>query len=521
MVAAMELELRGITKRFPGVVANRDVSLTIRSGEVLALLGENGAGKSTLMNILYGLYHADEGEILIDGTAVTFSSPGDAIAAGVGMVHQHFMLVPNFTVAENLILGVEPVGPLGKLNMSKARKMVTEYSDRYHLGLDPDGVIEELPVGVQQRVEIVKVLSRHAKVVVFDEPTAVLTPQEIEEFFNIVAELKAAGTGIVFITHKLKETLRIADRIMVLRRGEVVGSADPRTATEDDLAEMMVGRDVQLIVDKSVASPGADTLVVEDLMVRDASGRALLDSISFRVRAGEIVGVAGVQGNGQSELVEMLTGLRTATSGTIRLAGQEITPMSPRERHDVGVAHIPEDRQRMGLIKGFSVTENLVLTDYHQAPYSSGISMDWERCAQNARQLIDDFDIRTPSEQVGAGTLSGGNQQKVIVARELRKDLKLVIASQPTRGVDVGSIEYIHSRIVAQRDAGVAVLVVSTELDEITALSDRVIVMFQGRIVADRPREGLDHATIGLYMAGALDDFQPLDTLTSAGERTS
>ena len=503
----MELELRGITKRFPGVVANRDVSLTIRSGEVLALLGENGAGKSTLMNILYGLYHADEGEILIDGTAVTFASPGDAIAAGVGMVHQHFMLVPNFSVAENLILGVEPVGLFGRLNMTKARQMVTDYSDRYHLGLDPDGVIEELPVGVQQRVEIVKVLSRHAKVVVFDEPTAVLTPQEIEEFFTIVGELKASGTGIVFITHKLKEALRIADRITVLRRGEVAGTADPRTATEQALAEMMVGRDVQLVVDKSEASPGDDVLVVEDLLVLDASGRALLDSIDFRVRAGEIVGVAGVQGNGQTELVEMLTGLRTATSGTIRLDGAEITPASPRQRHDLGVAHIPEDRQRMGLIKGFTVTENLVLTDYHQAPYSAGVAMDWDECAETSRRLIGDFDIRTPSEQVGAGTLSGGNQQKVIVARELRKGLRLLIASQPTRGVDVGSIEYIHSRIVDQRDVGVAVLVVSTELDEIMALSDRIIVMFQGRIVADRPRAGLDHATIGLYMAGALDDF--------------
>ncbi|MGA1170668.1 MAG: ABC transporter ATP-binding protein, partial [Ilumatobacteraceae bacterium] len=353
----MKFELKGITKRFPGVVANDQVSLEVSTGEVLALIGENGAGKSTLMNVLYGIYRADEGEILIDGSPVLFSSPADAIAAGIGMVHQHFMLVPVMTVAENVVLGVEPTGRLGSLDIAEARRMVREVSDKYHLELDPDAVIEDLPVGVRQRVEIVKVLLRDAKIVVFDEPTAVLTPSEILEFFEIVKTLVSAGRGVIFITQKLKEALTIADRINVLRRGKVAGAADPKQATEAEIAEMMVGRAVQLVVDKSVAKPGESVLRVANLSVVEPDGRTVVDSVSFEVRAGEIVGIAGVQGNGQTELVEAIAGLRRAASGSVTLDGKDITSYSPRERHSAGMAHIPEDRQRQGLVVDQSIVE--------------------------------------------------------------------------------------------------------------------------------------------------------------------
>ena len=499
----MELELRGITKRFPGVVANDDVNLVVRGGEVTALLGENGAGKSTLMNILYGLYHADEGEILIDGQVVNFSSPRDAIKARIGMVHQHFMLVPVFTVAENVVLGVEPTLSMGRIDIATARTKVRELSKEFGLNLDPDALTEKLSVGVQQRIEIVKVLFRDAKIVVFDEPTAVLTPQEIEDFFRIVETLRAAGCAVVFITHKLKEALRIADRIVVLRRGKTVGEADPKTATEAQLAEMMVGRPVELVVHKNQVEVGVAKLEVADLTVRDPAGRALVDDISFQVRAGEIVGVAGVQGNGQTELVEALVGLRHVAAGSVTLNGDDITGATPRQRHAAGVAHIPEDRQRDGMVKDFSITENLALTGYYEEPLSSGINMNWDAARTEAERLVKNFDIRTPSTETAAGKLSGGNQQKVIVAREISRPLQVAIASQPTRGVDVGSIEYIHERLVELRDSGVAVLVVSTELDEVMALADRVLVMFGGRIVADLPRADTDHNDVGLYMAGA------------------
>ena len=505
----MELQLRDITKRFPGVVANDQVNLTIRSGEVLALVGENGAGKSTLMNILYGLYHAEEGDIVVDGEVVRFESPGDAIAAGIGMVHQHFMLVPVFTVAENVVLGVEPTGALGRLERRAAREQVTEISNEYGLDLDPGAVVGDLPVGIQQRVEILKVLFRDAEIVVFDEPTAVLTPQEIEEFFRIVDSLKASGRGIVFITHKLKEALRVADRITVLRRGKTVGDADPAEIDVVELAEMMVGRPVQLVVEKDEADPGDETLRVDDLHVVDESGRTLVDHVSFSVRAGEIVGVAGVQGNGQTELVEALTGLRDAFGGSITVDGIDLTHASPREVHDAAVAHIPEDRQRSGLVGDFSVAENMVLTSYHAEPFSRGITMDWGHVRERSAELVEQYDVRTPSIETAAGTLSGGNQQKVIVARELNRDLRLVIASQPTRGVDVGSIEYIHAQIVSARDEGAAVLVVSTELDEVMALADRVVVMYRGRIVADVRRDQIDHAEVGLYMAGSKEQAVP------------
>ena len=502
----MKLELRGITKRFPGVVANDNVNLALNTGEVLSLIGENGAGKSTLMSVLYGMYKPDEGDILIDGESQVFTSPADAIAAGIGMVHQHFMLVPVFTVAENVVLGVEPTGALGKLNIDEARRMVREISDKYSLDLDPDAVIEDLPVGVQQRVEIVKVLLRDAKVVLFDEPTAVLTPSEIIEFFEIVKTLVSAGRGVVFITHKLKEALNIADRIAVLRRGKVVGEVDPKTATESQIAEMMVGRPVELTVQKNSALAGDVVLKVTDLTVLDADGRTHVENVSFEVRAGEIVGIAGVQGNGQTELVEALTGLRKATGGTISLDGKDLTHSDPRERHQMGMAHIPEDRQRQGLVGGMSVAENLVLTRYHDDQFSHGVMVDWDAANAIADTLIGEYDIRTPNKETGVGTLSGGNQQKVIVARELSRDLRLTIAAQPTRGVDVGSIEYIHSRIVKERDAGTAVLIVSTELEEVMALSDRLLVMYRGKVVAELDPKKVTPMEVGLYMAGSRPD---------------
>ena len=499
----MKFELRGITKRFPGVVANDGVNLSISTGEVLALIGENGAGKSTLMNVLYGIYRADAGELLIDGSPVRFTSPADAIAAGIGMVHQHFMLVPVMTVAENVVLGVEPTRRLGMLDIAEARRKVREVSDKYKLELDPDAVIEDLPVGVRQRVEIVKVLMRDAKIVVFDEPTAVLTPSEILEFFEIVRALVAAGKGVIFITHKLKEALTIADRINVLRRGKVVGEATPRTTDENKIAEMMVGRAVQLVVDKTTAAPGASVLSLRDVSVVEPDGRTVVDSVSFEVRAGEIVGIAGVQGNGQTELVEAIAGLRRVASGSISLGGREITADSPRERHAAGMAHVPEDRQRQGLVVDMSITENLVLTRYHNAEFSHGMLMDWAAAKEKSRAMVASYDIRTSDPAQAASTLSGGNQQKLIVASELSRDITLAVAAQPTRGIDVGSIEYVHAQMVKERDAGVAMLVVSTELDEVMSLSDRVFVMYRGKIVADLDPKKVSHMDVGLYMAGS------------------
>ena len=499
----MKFELRGITKRFPGVVANDGVNLSISTGEVLALIGENGAGKSTLMNVLYGIYRADEGELLIDGSAVHFSSPADAIAAGIGMVHQHFMLVPVMTVAENVVLGVEPTGRFGSLDIAEARRMVREVSDKYKLELDPDALIEDLPVGVRQRVEIVKVLMRDAKIVVFDEPTAVLTPSEILEFFEIVRTLVAAGKGVIFITHKLKEALTIADRINVLRRGKVVGEAAPSSTDESQIAEMMVGRAVQLVVDKRAATPGEIVLALRNVSVVEPDGRTVVDDVSFEVRSGEIVGIAGVQGNGQTELVEAIAGLRRVAGGSMSLSGRDMTQDSPRERHAAGMAHIPEDRQRQGLVVDMSITENLVLTRYHDAEFSSGVRMNWSAAAEKAAVMVDAYDIRTSDPAQAASTLSGGNQQKVIVARELSRDITVAVAAQPTRGIDVGSIEYVHAQMVKERDAGVAMLVVSTELDEVMSLSDRVLVMYRGKIVADLDPKKVSHMDVGLYMAGS------------------
>jgi simple sugar transport system ATP-binding protein len=499
----VELELRGITKRFPGVLASDHVDLSIRSGEILCLLGENGAGKSTLMNILYGLYSADEGEILVDGELQDFTGPGDAIAAGIGMVHQHFMLVPVFSVAENVVLGVEPAGRGGVIDMKAARQDVRDISSKYGLEVDPEAVIEDLPVGIQQRVEIVKVLFREADIIIFDEPTAVLTPQEVEDFFVIVRSLQDAGKGIVFITHKLKEVLGIADRIAVLRRGAIVGEAIPGEVTESQLAEMMVGRPVELVVSKAEATPDEAVLEVQDLVVLDDRNHPVVDEVSFTVRAGEIVGIAGVQGNGQTELVESLTGLREVLSGSVQLLGEDITDFSPRRIHDHSVAHVPEDRQRSGLVLPFTITENMVLDSYYLEPFSRGVRMDWGAAEKAATRLVEEYDVRTPSIHVEVADLSGGNQQKVIVAREFSRDVKLVIAAQPTRGVDVGSIEYIHERIVKERDEGAAILVVSTELDEVMALSDRILVMFRGKVIAERRPDETSTTELGLFMAGA------------------
>ncbi len=499
----MRLELKGITKRFPGVVANDGVDLRVESGEILGLLGENGAGKTTLMNILYGLYSADEGEITVDGEPVTFSGPGDAIAAGIGMVHQHFMLVPVFTVAENAVLGAEPIrGPVGTLDRAAARARVVETSRRYRLDVDPDAVVEDLPVGVQQRVEIIKVLLREAEIIVFDEPTAVLTPQEVDEFFGIMRALRDAGKGIIFITHKLKEIIGVTDRIAVIRRGKIVGETVPAAASELELAELMVGRPVELVVEKSPARPAAPVLTVTDLFVLDDRNARAVDGVTFEVRAGEIVGVAGVQGNGQTQLVEAITGLRAPLSGSILLLGEDVTFARPREVHRLSVAHVPEDRQRSGLVSTFTVAENLVLDTYYLPGYSGRFVVDWPVVRRTAERLVDEYDIRTPSIDVPAGSLSGGNQQKVIVAREFSRDVRFVIASQPTRGLDVGSIEYIHERIVAERDRGAAILIISTELDEILALSDRILVMFRGRIVAETSPEETTTAALGLAMAG-------------------
>lgn len=498
----MKLELRQITKRFGPLVANDHIDLTFADGEIHALLGENGAGKSTLMNVLYGLYDPDEGEILVDDAPVTFAGPGDAMAAGIGMVHQHFMLVPVFTVAENVVLGHEPVSGPGKLiDLPAARRLVKEISDRFGFDVDPDALVETLPVGVQQRVEIIKALSRDAKVLILDEPTAVLTPQETDELIAIMRQLKAAGTSIVFITHKLREVKAVADRITVIRRGKVVGTADP-AAPAAELASLMVGRTVDLGVDKQPAQPGDATFRVTDLTVADPSGVRVVDGVTFDVRRGEILAVAGVQGNGQSELAEAILGLRHALGGSITLDGEELLGSSVDDVLRAGVGFVPEDRSTDGLISSFSIAENLILDLHAQPPFARAGSLSPRRVADNAAQRVQEFDVRLTSVQDAVSTLSGGNQQKVVLAREMSRPLRLFVASQPTRGLDVGSIEFVHKRIVAERDHGTPVVIVSTELDEVLALADRIAVMYRGRVVGivpgNTPRD-----VLGLMMAGA------------------
>lgn len=496
------LELRNITKRFPGVLANDRVSLTLQEGEILALLGENGAGKTTLMNILYGLYEQDEGEVLVRGQLTHIASPNDAIHAGIGMVHQHFMLVPVLTVTENVMLGDEMLTGGVFLDRKRAAARIREISKQYGLEVDPNALIKDLPVGLQQRVEIIKLLFRNADILILDEPTAVLTPQEVTELFKVIRSLVAQGKSVIFITHKLKEVLASADRITVLRLGRVVGSTTPEEATESKLASMMVGRDVSLVVIKQPAKPGDVVLQLENLEVLDDRLNVAVDVVTFSVCSGEVLGIAGVQGNGQTELVEAVTGLRTPLEGHIRLLGNDITHASPRRINELGVAHVPEDRQEDGLVLTYPIEFNMVLSTYYRPPFAKGVVLQDDAIADAAQERVKQFDVRTPSIKTSVGSLSGGNQQKVIIAREFSRPIKLLVASQPTRGLDVGSIEYIHSRIIEKRDEGTAVLLVSSELDEIMALSDRIAVMYRGRVVAIVNAEEVTKEYLGLLMAG-------------------
>ncbi len=501
------LEVRGITKRFPGVLANDNINLSLHKGQVLGLLGENGAGKSTLMNMIYGLYKPDEGEIRVNGQAAEIAGPKDAIELGIGMVHQHFQLVDVLTVAENVMLGNESVtGPF--LRRDVARRRILELSQEFGLDVNPDALISDLAVGVQQRVEIIKALYRHADILILDEPTAVLTPQETRGLFKIMHTLLDKGVSIIFISHKLKEVLEICDAVIVLRRGKVAGHADPKASTEQSLASLMVGRDVILEVEKAAATPGDEILNVVNLHVHDDRGLPAVEGVNFGLQRGEILGIAGVQGNGQTELVEALTGMRSVDSGRFYIKGEDLTNASPRTVMERGIGHVPEDRQRDGLVSSFTVMHNLVLCTYYQNAFSTSIVVDDRAIADNARKLVDQYDVRPPIINNLAGGLSGGNQQKVIVAREFSRNVDLLIASQPTRGLDVGSIEFIHKQIIRMRDEGAGILLVSSELDEVLSLSDRVAVMFEGQIIDIFPIEMADKDRVGLRMAGVREDPQ-------------
>jgi simple sugar transport system ATP-binding protein len=499
--ADLALELRGITKRFGTFVANDAIDFDLRQGEVHALLGENGAGKSTLMNVLYGLYRADEGEIFVRGRRVEMTSSADAIRLGIGMVHQHFMLIPVMSVVENIVLGAEPTRHL-QLDLAAAHERVGELSGRYGLAVDPDATIEEIGVGQQQRVEILKALYRDARVLILDEPTAVLTPQEVDELFAVLRALVERGTSIILITHKLHEVLAVADRISVLRRGKKVATIARKGASERSLAELMVGRDVLLDVERGVAHPSEKVLSVRELWVRDDRGLDAVRGLSMEVRAGEIVGIAGVDGNGQSELIQALTGMRPPHAGTIELYGTDTTRASPREASDAGVGHIPEDRQRHGLVLDFSIAENTVLHDYDRPPISHRHWLDRDAMVARAAEWIQLYDVRGGGPSTPAKALSGGNQQKVVLAREIQSNPRVLIAAQPTRGLDVGAIEYVHRRLVEQRDAGCAVLLVSFELDEVMDLADRILVMYGGQIALERESGQTDERELGVAMTG-------------------
>ncbi len=496
----MKLELRGITKRFGAMTANDNVNLVAEPGQIHCLLGENGAGKSTLMNVLYGLYQADGGEILLDDKVVKFSGPGDAMAAGIGMVHQHFMLIPVFTVAENVILGHEPTKFGGFLDLETARKQVREISDRFGFEVDPDAIVGDLPVGVQQRVEIIKALMGDAQVLVFDEPTAVLTPQETDELMAIMKQLRAEGKAIVFITHKLREVKEVADKITVIRLGKIVGEASPKSSA-NELASMMVGRAVDLDVEKSVAKPGKATFKVTNLSAWNHFGTKVLDDVNLEIHEGEILVIAGVQGNGQTELTEAIIGMHGKTSGSIELDGNELIGKNVKQVLDLGVGFVPEDRTEDGLVAEFTIAENLMLDRSDRKPFAKGISLQLDYLKKFAQEKLKQFDIRAQGIDSTASQLSGGNQQKVVLARELSRELRLLVASQPTRGLDVGSIEFVHEQIVATRDSGIPVLIVATELDEATQLGDRIAVMYKGKVVGVVP-SNTSRSVLGQMMAG-------------------
>jgi simple sugar transport system ATP-binding protein len=500
----VKLELRGITKRFGTFTANDSIDLVVEPGEIHALLGENGAGKSTLMNTLYGLYAPDEGQILIDDRPTTFSGPGDAVAAGIGMVHQHFMLVPVFTVAESVALGYEPTKGGSLLDLGEARQKVRDISARFGFHIDPDAVIEDLPVGAQQRVEIIKALSRDAKILILDEPTAVLTPQETDELIEIMRQLKSEGTSIVFITHKLREVRAIADGITVIRRGKVVGEASPESS-ESELAGLMVGRDVHLTTDKEPADPGDATLLIKDLTVVDRVEQVVVDDVNLEVRRGEILAIAGVDGNGQSELAEAIIGLVEPRAGSISLDGTDLAGLTVKQRLRRGIGFVPEDRSTDGVIASFTIQENMILDLYDQEPYAKGLQLQPAVIREEAGKKVGEYDIRLTSIDDPISTLSGGNQQKVVLSRELGRPLRLLVASQPTRGLDVGSIEFVHKRIIAERDSGTPCVIVSTELDEALNLADRIAVMYRGRVVRIVPA-GTPRDVLGLMMAGVPED---------------
>lgn len=507
------LEATGITKTFPGVRANDHVDFSLEQGEIYGLLGENGAGKSTLMNVLYGLYQPDSGEIKINGQLTQITSPHDAIGKGIGMVHQHFMLVPPLTVAENIMLGQESLvagtqglKQLALLDLHSVAGQIRKLSEQYGLEVDPEAVVQDLTVGAQQRVEIVKALYRQANILILDEPTAVLTPQEADELFVIMRTLVKQGKSIIFITHKLREVLASADNISVMRSGKMVGSVRPADATQNMLAEMMVGRTVMLQVNKAEAHPAEQVLKVDGLQVFDDRRHMAVNGVSLEVRAGEILGIAGVQGNGQTELAEALTGLRPIAGGHIFIGGRETSHASPRRVTESQTSHIPEDRHKHGLVLSYSVRDNIALCTYYKAPFAHGVEMDFKAIAERAEELVKKFDVRTPGIETSVGSLSGGNQQKVIVARELTRPVRLLLANQPTRGLDVGSIEFIHQQIVDARNQGAAVLLVSAELDEILSLSDRIAVMYKGRILESIDAKDATRERLGLLMAGVVKE---------------
>ncbi len=515
------LECRHITKRFPGVLANEDVSIAVSPGEVLALLGENGAGKSTLMNVVYGLLSADAGEILVEGRPVKIDSPKDAIELGIGMVHQHFMLVEPLTVTENIVLGNEPVSRGGVIDRTVARERVVEIAEKYSLRVDPDSRVLDLSVGMQQRVEILKALYRQARILILDEPTAVLTPQEVDELFEIVRGLVTEGLAVVIITHKLEEVMDFSDRIVVMRAGKVVGETSPSACDQRSLAKMMVGRDVVLRVDKEPSTPGDVVLRVEDLHALDDRKLEALRGVTLEVRRGEIVGVAGVDGNGQRELIEVVTGIRKASGGKVTLLGKDITHADPRATIQAGVSHVPEDRQRRGLVLEFDLIENVALGDHARPPISRFGVLDRAAMNKMAEKRIADYDVRTPSSTVLAGNLSGGNQQKLVLARELGRNPELLVAGQPTRGLDVGAIEFVHRQILAERGAGKGVLLVSMELEEILSLSDRILVFYEGRIVAEFESGAVNEEELGFYMTGGKgeQELRPAVSDLPEGER--